>query len=110
MSSSGYTPAVRGAYCYVFDTMFCIITLHVAGVHNTNPCSFREVEIPDNHSIIVKNYNFSGDLFFMADIICPNCKSKDTEFDDLVTTETGQMIAKCHCNACAHKWDSPFGL
>jgi len=46
----------------------------------------------------------------MGDILCPNCKSKDTEFDDLVTTDTGKMIARCSCNACHHKWDAPFGL
>lgn len=46
----------------------------------------------------------------MGDILCPKCGSKDTEFDDLVTTETGAMVAKCRCNACAHTWDSPFKL
>ncbi len=59
--------------------------------------------------MVGKNFRFPG-AFLMADILCPNCKSKDTEFDDLVTTESGKMIAKCHCNACNHKWDSPFGL
>jgi hypothetical protein len=46
----------------------------------------------------------------MGDILCPNCKSKDTEFDDLVTTPEGKMVAKSRCNACGHKWDSPFSL
>ncbi|MBP9007712.1 MAG: hypothetical protein KBG16_03440 [Methanospirillum sp.] len=46
----------------------------------------------------------------MGDIICPKCNSKDTDFEDLVTTESGSMIAKCKCNACSHTWDMPFGL
>jgi DNA-directed RNA polymerase subunit M/transcription elongation factor TFIIS len=46
----------------------------------------------------------------MGDILCPKCKSKETEFDDLVTNDAGKMIAKCHCNACNYKWDAPFSL
>ncbi|MBN1165898.1 MAG: hypothetical protein JXA44_02070 [Methanospirillaceae archaeon] len=46
----------------------------------------------------------------MGDVTCPKCNSKDTEFDDLVTTESGSMIAKCSCNACHHTWEMPFGL
>ena len=46
----------------------------------------------------------------MGEILCPKCNSKDTEFDDLITTESGSMVAKCVCNACKHKWEAPFGL
>ena len=61
------------------------------------------------------NEKYNGTNFWyksrdMGDILCPKCNSKDTEFDDLVTDDSGNMIAKCKCNACSHAWDMPFGL